>query len=407
MMEAAGITLREAVEAILVIFIMASYVERMGEGWKKKYIYYGALAAVFASIAIALLLSSIGVNAENEFMEGVMSFIAAVLVGSLVAWMWVKAKHMKREIEERVQKATGFLGLVAVSFFMVFREGVETVIFLQSLILTGDTQIENFIGAILGISLAVIFGYVFMRGTARINLARFFRITSVVLVLLVVQLVANGFHEFFELGVIPTSDQVMSFVGFLTRDDVSAGFIVLMLAALTISVVYDVLRASTPDLSNLKPAERRKIMYELQKEKYLKTGVGIGVLVVMVVMFYPVITSANLYDPEPVEVVAQNGVVTLQIPQESGFYKFRYGDAELLMVVVGDDVYVALDDCYICPPKGYAYDGEMLVCLNCNAPIAPETVGIPGGCNPIAINYSIEGGSVIIDEKEILNWWGT
>ncbi len=406
MIEAAGITLREAVEAILIIFIMASYVERMGEGWKKRYIYYGAFAAVLASIAIAFLLSSIGADPENELIEGVMFFIAAILVGSLVAWMWVKSKHMKREIEEKIQRTTGFLGLAAVSFFMVFREGVETVIFLQSLLLTGGNQVENFTGALLGIALAVVFGYVFMRGTARINLARFFRITSAVLILLVIQLIANGFHEFFELGIISTNDQVMSFVGLLSRDDVSAGFIVLMLAALTSSVVYDVLKAATPDLSSLKPAERRRVKYELMKEKYLKTGVGAGVLVIMAVIFYPVITSASLYDPEPVEVEAQNGVIVLQIPQEDGYYKFRYGEAELLMLVTGDDVYVALDDCYICPPKGYAYDGEMLVCLNCNAPIAPETVGIPGGCNPIAINYRIESGNVVIDEEEILNWWG-
>jgi FTR1 family protein len=405
MMEAAGITLREAVEAILVIFIMASYVERMGEAWKKKYIYYGAIAAILASVAIAFLLSSVGADPENELAEGIMFFIASILVGSLVVWMWVKSKHIKREIEEKVQRTTGFLGLAAVSFFMVFREGVETVIFLQSLLLTGDRPVENFAGALLGIALAVIFGFVFMRGTARINLARFFRITSAVLALLVVQLIANGFHEFFELGVIPTSDEVMNFVGLLTRDDVSAGFIVLMLAALTFSVVYDVLKAGLPDLSGMKPAERRKVKYELLKEKYFKTGVGAGVLMLVAIIFYPVMTSAGLYDPEPIEVVAENGTIVLPIPQEDGFYKFKYGEAEVLMLLLGENLYVALDDCYICPPKGYAYDGETLVCLNCNAPIVPETIGVPGGCNPVAINYRVEGGNVVIDVGEIPNWW--
>lgn len=406
MIEAAGITLREAVEAILVIFIMASYVERMGEGWKKKYIYLGAIAAIVASLAIAFLLSSIGVDPENEFAEGVMSFIASILVGSLVVWMWIKSKHMKQEIEEKVQKAAGFLGLAAVSFLMVFREGVETVIFLQSLLLTGESPVKNFAGAMLGIALAAVFGYVFMRGATRINLARFFRITSVVLVLLVIQLIANGFHEFFELGIIPTTDEVMSFVGLLVRDDVSAGFIVIMLAALTFSVLYDVLK-TTPDLSGMKPAERRKVEYELLKEKYFKTGVGAGVLILMVIIFYPVMTAASLYDPEPVEAVVENGTIVLPVSQEDGFYKFKYGESEVLMLVLGKNLYVALDDCYICPPKGYAYDGETLVCLNCNAPIAPETVGTPGGCNPIAINYRVEGGNVVIDVEEIARKWDT
>ena len=405
MIEATGITLREAIEAILVIFIMSAYLEKTGEAMKKKYVYAGAIAAVLLSIVLAAVLIAMGIEPENELVEGVLFIIAGILVASLVVWMWRKAKVIKQEVEAKVAGATSTLALALIAFVMVFREGVETVIFLQGLLLAGSSPVENFLGAMLGIALAVVFGAVFLKGTARINLPRFFKVTSAILAVLVVKLIASGFHEFFEVGLLPTNEALMSFVGIFARDSTGAVIIMLMLAALIALVVYDVATARPPNLSHLKSAERRKLKFEFLKEKYSKIGLGTILLLVVGLVLMPSINASDVITPEPVPVSAADGWIEVAVPREDGLYIYMYNNMRFLIAVGNGKAHVALDRCYICPPKGYGYDGEVLICLNCGAPINLDTVGIPGGCNPVVLEYSIDGEKVKISTEELARAW--
>ena len=405
MVESAGITLREAIEGILVIFIMTAYLEKTGRAERKKYVYAGAIVAAALSFMLAVFLSVMGINPENELIEGVMLFLAAILVGSLVVWMWRKAKFIKQEIEVRVEKTASTLALASIAFVMVFREWVETVIFLQSLLLAGSSSVENFLGGILGVALAVVFGMVFLKGVARINLSRFFKVTSAILAILVIKLIASGFHEFFEVGLLPSNEAILEVVGFLAKDSTGAAVIALMLVALIFTVIYDVVKTPMPDLSSLRPAERRKVRYEIAKEKYSKIALGVVLLAVIMVMLAPTIIASDVVVPEPVPVEAENGLVKVKIPEEDGFYKFKFGEARFLMVIKNGEPHVGLDRCYICPPKGYGYNGEVLICTNCDAPIEPKTVGIPGGCNPRVIDFSVQGGVVTINSDELIEAW--
>jgi len=405
MIEAAGITLREAIEAILVIIIMASYVDRTGESFKKRYIYRGTWIAVGLSVALAVVLSSVGIDPENEIVEGVLFFIAAVMVAGLVIWMWRHAKHFKQTIERRMAKAGSALALGFVAFLMVAREGVETVIFLQSLLLAGSSPVENFLGGLFGLLLAILFGTVFMKGASRINLSLFFRVTSFILAILVLKLVANGFHEFFEVGLLPVNQSIMAFVGLLTKSSTGAIIIAVMLAFLIFMVMYDMHKAPRPDLSELRPAERRKQQYEFYKEKYSKMGLSATLIVLVMVILAPTIMAAGIIVPDPQPVVIQNGQIKIAIPSEDGFYKYAYQSSRLIMAVKNGVPYVALDGCYICPPKGYGFSKNVLICINCDAPIEIETVGSPGGCNPYVVEFTATDGYVIVDAKTLLNTW--
>lgn len=181
MIQAASITLRESIEAILVIFIMTAYLERTNNSKRVKYVYWGALVAVGLSIIFAFILSSFGIDPENELMEEIMFWTAGILVATLIIWMNRHAKHFKTEIEGKISKSSGGFALAFIAFVLVFREGAETVIFLQGLLLTGTSPVQNFLGGIIGIALAILFGAVFLRGPARINLSRFFKITTAIL----------------------------------------------------------------------------------------------------------------------------------------------------------------------------------------------------------------------------------
>jgi len=334
-----------------------------------------------------------------------MFFLAGILVASLAVWMWQHARFIRQEIETRMEKATSSLALALIAFVMVFREGVETVIFLQSLLLAGSSPLANFLGGLFGIALAIIFGVVFLRGTVKINLPRFFKVTSAILAILVVKLIANGFHEFFEIELLPSNEAVLQVVGFAARDSTGAAIIALMLAALMLMVLYDIASAAEPDLSSLKPVERRKARYKLAKEKYTKISVGVILTALVASVLAPTLTASDVAVPEPVAVEAQDGWIKVAVPKEDGLYTFNLGEARFIVVMQGGRPYVALDRCYICPPKPYGYNGKVLVCTNCEAPIEVETVGNPGGCNPRVIHFSDEGGFVVINAEDLRQGW--
>src|SRR3989338_4011350 len=98
---------------------------------------------------------------------------------------------------------------------MVLREGIETVLFLFALSATvGANPMYNALGGGVGLLLAFLFGSLLVKGSVRLNLKKFFTATGVVLALLVLKLVANGLHEFFEVGLLPSSETVLEIVGF-------------------------------------------------------------------------------------------------------------------------------------------------------------------------------------------------
>jgi len=405
MIQSASITLRESIEAILVIFIMTAYLERTNGSNRKKFVYWGALIAVGLSIVFAFILSSFGIDPDNELMEGVMFLTASVLVATLVIWMTRHAKHFKKEIEGKISKSSGNFALALIAFVMVFREGAETVIFLQGLLLTGTTPVQNFLGGIIGLALAILFGVVFLRGTARLNLSRFFKITTVILLILAVDLFAAGLHEFFEINYLPSTRGILEVVGFFTKESTNAAIIALMLLALILTVLYDMLSAKQGDVSSLNPAEKRKARYNFLKEKYTKAGLASLITILVVVLLAPTITASDLYVPEPINVAAKNNQIKV-VPGKDGFYRYKYKDARFLVVVKDNKPHVALDVCYICPPKGYGYDGKEVVCLNCDAPISIETVGLPGiSCNPRVIKNEIKGDTVIVYADALIQEW--
>ncbi len=202
MFEYLVITLREGIEAALVVGIIITYLNKTGKAHLKPQVYRGLGVAIAASIAFAVVLQALGIDPENEYFEGAVMAIAGILVASLVVWMWRSARNVKRETEEKLSAVVSRQssmsrgwGLFAFTFVMVFREGAETVLFLISATL-GQFSMFNLVGGTLGIALAVLFALLFVRGSLRINLGRFFGLTSVVLLLLAVKLILGGIHEF-------------------------------------------------------------------------------------------------------------------------------------------------------------------------------------------------------------------
>ncbi len=235
-MQAFVITLREGVEAALIIALVLMFLNRSGRRELNRWVYAGLGLAIVVSLLGAVGFSLIGFDPEDAVVEGVMYAVAAVLVVSLLVWMWRNSRGMKQQIEGRLETITSDQnrrygwGLLAFVFFMIFREGVETVLFLAALSLTETSGLVSLAGGLAGLILAALFGILFIRGSLRINLRLFFAVTGFVLLVLAIRLAAGSLHEFYEAGVISLSHTVEEIIEFLTSDSTSTVVLIALVA---------------------------------------------------------------------------------------------------------------------------------------------------------------------------------
>ena len=234
-MEALVITLREGIEAALVVGLILAYLNRNGWGALRRYVYAGLTLAIMASIVGAFGLSRLGVDVEDPLTEGILMAAAAGMVATLVLWMWRAARNVRRVVEARLETITAQTsarrgwGLLVFTFLMVVREGIEVVIFLAAVSLTAAAGYVQLVGGAIGLTLAALFGYLLARGSVRIDFRRFWGVTSLVLALLVVRLLAGSVHELTEAGVLPATAAGEAIVEFLVEDAISVGILIALI----------------------------------------------------------------------------------------------------------------------------------------------------------------------------------
>ena len=208
MLQAFGITLREGLEAFLIVAISLAYLRKTGRQQLVPAVHWGIGVSVLVSIGAAMLFQ----RANNQALwEGVLALTAAVLVSSLIVHMWRHAKKLKKEIETRLEAAgmrTGmkaFAGVFLFTLLMITREGMETALLIGTLLLQ-TTASDIVAGAIGGTIAAAFVAWLWSRYGHRVNLALFFQVTAVFLAVFVVQLFIYGFHELTEANIFPYSE---------------------------------------------------------------------------------------------------------------------------------------------------------------------------------------------------------
>ncbi len=208
MLQAFVITLREGLEAFLIVAISLAYLKKTGRRDLTPAVHWGIAAAVILSIGAAVLLQR---AANQALYEGVLAMAAAVLVASLTVHMWRASKRMKRQIEGRLEAsslrtgAAAFAGVFFFTLLMITREGMETALLMNALLF----QVQSMTiagGAVAGTALAAVVAWLWSRHGHRVNLARFFQVTAVFLFVFVFQLVIYGFHELTEANIFPYSE---------------------------------------------------------------------------------------------------------------------------------------------------------------------------------------------------------
>jgi high-affinity iron transporter len=406
MLQAFIITLREGVEAALIVGITLAYLTKIGRPQLKKTVYAALIAAFLGSIGVAIAISRLNWN-EDAF-EGWIMLAAAFFVVTMVIFMMKTGRKLKGEIEGKVGLLAGndaWFGLFAFIFLMVLREGFETVLMLAGVSLN-STELLSFLGTLLGVSAAIAFGVMFVKGSVRINLQKFFRITTAIMFLVAAQLVISGLHELSETGVIPSSKQEMALIGPIVSNEWF--FVVTIFALAALMVLFEAKRRQAVS-EFASPAERRKAMWTARRERLWMGSVYTFSFVFIVMVTAEFVYTKNVSALSPTtELTFTNGQVTIPLAKVSDGDLHRFQANEngtevrfFLYERPDGKVATAFDACQICGAVGFYKSGNGIVCKNCAAPINPQSVGQAGGCNPIPLKATQTADSIIIQEADM------
>jgi high-affinity iron transporter len=406
MLQTFVITLREGVEAALVIAIAVAYVKRIGRLDLMPAVYRALLTAVVASFIAAWGFAKINLN-EDAY-EGWVLLVSAAFVLSMVIWMNRHGKHVKTEIETGLQKGTsdsgGGWGVFLFVFLMIFREGVETVLLLAVLRLNTSGILEAF-GAVLGIGLAVVFGVSFVRGTVRVNLKQFFRMTTVILMVVVAQLTITGLHELSESQILPSSSREMALIGPIVKNDVFFFVTILALAAAMVLLEWRSRRA--PKADGLEGAALRKARWTARREKlWMVASCTASCLFIVLITAEFIYAESLTALSVPKPVVFENAAVRIPVAavSDGNLHRFVIEDQGVnvrFIIIEKPDrtLAVALDACQICGTQGYYQSGHEVICRNCGSDIVISSIGTRGGCNPIPLESHQDGDTLVINES--------
>ena len=406
MLQALVVTLREGVEAALIVGITLAYLAKVGRGGLQRVVYAALGAALVASLAGAVLLSRTGFN--QDVFEGWVMLAAAFFVTTMIWFMARAARTLKGQIEAKVGSLSGTgskIGLFLFVFLMVLREGVETVLILSAVSLN-STELMSFLGTLAGVALAVVFGVMFVKGSVRIHLGKFFQVTTVILIFVVFQLVVSGLHELSENGVLPSSRREMAVIGPIVRNDLF--FFVTIVALAALMVLFEYRRRVPAPAAAGSRAEQRKQAWTLRRERLWMASVYASSFVFILLVTAQFIYARSTTGLSPAtEVTFQDGRVTLPLsdvgPGELRRYEVNLkGASQRFFLYRKPDGTVAalLDACEICGRVGFYQSATGVVCKHCAAPINPQSVGQEGGCNPVPLQATFSETTVTISEAD-------
>jgi high-affinity iron transporter len=422
MIESFVILLREGIEIALIVGILVIYLRKINQQALLRFVYLGLGFAALASVIGAVLFRRFGL--DSEVLEGYLLLAAAVFVTSMIIWMWRTAKGIRREIEQKVStivtNPTSWrvqTGIFAFSFLMIFREGIETAVFLGAVSL-GQGSLESFLGGLLGIIGAVAFGVMFVKGSLRIDVGRFLKVTAVVLLVFVAQLLVNAVHEFFEMGILPPRPAVMGILGPIVRNN-----LLFILAILSIPAFMFMIPNKRRQATN---AEKKRISRRLQ--------FATGLVTLSIVFFlgfddvFSTKSGVNIKPGQPVSLEA--GMVRIPLGDVDDETLHRYTlkqdsiEIRFLVLRTGLSSYATMfDACRPCYNYGEFYiSGDNIVCSQCDAayPLSrlsklSQTEAVRGqssaavdlsedtGCLPIYLPSRIESGTILIGDRDLQN----
>ncbi|NJD78447.1 MAG: 4Fe-4S binding protein [Candidatus Methanoperedens sp.] len=204
MIESFILTLREGTEAALIIGILAAYLGKVGRKDLYRYLYIGTIAAVIASIFMALIFGEL-YKVSGEAFEGIAAITAVVVLTYMIFWMSGHSREIKSELHEKVENIISskrVLGIAGLAFISVFREGVETVLFLGGTLAASSLN-SVITGLLFGLATTAVFAGLMLKGMYMLDLRKFFKYTGFILIVFAAGLTGQAARALQTAGVLP------------------------------------------------------------------------------------------------------------------------------------------------------------------------------------------------------------
>ncbi len=422
MIESFIILLREGIEVALIIGILIVYLQKMNRPDLISSVYSGLGIAAIGSVVGAIIFRRYGL--QNESLEGYLLLAAALFVATMLIWMWKTARGIRHEIEHRVERiilsSSSWqvrLGVFLFALLMVLREGIETALFLGA-VSFNQGAMQSFIGGLLGLLCAIAFGVLFIKGSVRVDIARFLKVTALVLLIFVAQLLVNALHEFYETGILSPQPALMGIIGPIVRNNLLFILAVISLPAFMFIV---------PSTRNGSPSD-----INFSVHRGWRVAAGLATLsIVFFLGFDDVFSSRKTVAIEPVQHVSLNGgSVHLELSQVDDGVLHRYAlkqdsiDIRFFVFRTGLNTYAtAFDACRPCYNYGKFYvSGSEIICSQCDAAYPLSRLSRPRvsdsatrdsssavdgnddtGCFPIFLRSRIESGELLINGEDLIS----
>lgn len=222
------ITLREGLEAALIVSILLAYLARSGNRGRFRDVWLGTAAAVLVSLVgggIVFWLAGELKGRSEPIFEGSAMLLAVAVLSYMVIWMRRQARDMKHHLEAELGtalKASSALALASLAFLVVVREGLETALFLFGA-MRGTTTAAGTIGSLIGLAVAVAIGYAGYKGARWLNLGTFFNVTGGLLIVFAAGMLARTVHEFQEAALLPATIEHVWDTGRILNEDAGLG----------------------------------------------------------------------------------------------------------------------------------------------------------------------------------------
>ena len=409
MLSAFLIALREGVEAALVVGIILVYLARTGRSQLARYVWWGVGLAAALSLGVSIALDHWRIDGDG--FEGLLLLLAAAFVISMIIWMNRVARHLRKDIEQKIEtyaeragSAAGW-GIFLFVFLMVLREGVELAVILRAVELSSE-GIQTWIGTIVGLAAAIAVGLFFFKGTLKVPLHRFFAGTTIILWLVAAQLALTGLHELSEARWLPSSKGEMALIGPIVRNEIF--FFVFIFGAAVLLILREWLTASHARVeAAANEAEKRLLAAQQRRQRNWMLAAASACLAVILLLTADFIYARANSAPPLVRAIAaaRAGSDELRVPlsevqdgnlhlytANAGNQSFRF-----LIIKKPEGWGVALDACRICGADGYRQDGQNVICRHCGSAIYVPTIGEAGGCNPIGVPFRVDGADLVVN----------